>query len=317
MDRRAIASTSRGLSLVEVVVLLAVITLTALLILVGLSQAREHARLTGCAKNLAQIGRALLIYDQVHSHLPEIGTLGAPGARNDRAAPGPLKTLLETLELPDLTELHDARNPPPRRPGQVPGEVRVPGLLCASDPNALASGFSAPISYRAVTGDRPEGDNGGFAIGGTRSLAAIEKADGSAYTAAFSERLLGDAKPGHPALENYQVVPGVVTGGGCPTSPGPAAWRGDAGSTWTTCDYQSTLYNHSLPPNGRPACVAADGQTAYMGASSGHIRGVNLLLLDGSVTLVRPTIYPKIWREYARIEAPERVGSDPNMPPSR
>ena len=44
-----------------------------------------------------------------------------------------------------------------------------------------------------------------------------------------------------------------------------------------------------------------------MGASSGHVRGVNMLLLDGSVTVVRPTIDPKVWKEFARINPPERT----------
>jgi hypothetical protein len=42
-----------------------------------------------------------------------------------------------------------------------------------------------------------------------------------------------------------------------------------------------------------------------MGASSGHVEGVNLLLLDGRVMVVRPSIDLKIWREYARIGTPE------------
>ena len=38
-----------------------------------------------------------------------------------------------------------------------------------------------------------------------------------------------------------------------------------------------------------------------MGASSGHVRGVNLLRLDGSVTLTVPSIAPKVWRDLAAI----------------
>jgi prepilin-type processing-associated H-X9-DG protein len=78
-------------------------------------------------------------------------------------------------------------------------------------------------------------------------------------------------------------------------------WRGDAGSSWRTCDYATTLYNHALPPDGQPSCIERDGQAAFMGASSGHTRGVNMLLLDGSVTLVVPTVDPKVWREFAAI----------------
>ena len=75
-----------------------------------------------------------------------------------------------------------------------------------------------------------------------------------------------------------------------------ARWHGDAGSSWVVADYRSTLYNHALLPNAPLSCVAADGQTAFMGASSGHVRGVNLLMLDGSVKLVLPTIDRRVWK---------------------
>ena len=38
-----------------------------------------------------------------------------------------------------------------------------------------------------------------------------------------------------------------------------------------------------------------------MSASSGHVQGVNLLLLDGRVMVVRPSIDRKIWKELAKI----------------
>jgi hypothetical protein len=294
-----------GLNLIEVVVLLVLISVTALLLVMGVSQAREQARLVGCRKNLGQIGVALVLYDQIHSHLPGIGQPGAPGEAAASRAPGPLKVLLETLELPDLTELVDRSSRPQRRPGQVPGEMPVPGFVCGSDPNALAGRFLAPISYRAVTGDDCRGETGAFAPGRTLNLAAIEAGDGLSYTAAFSERLVGDNQPGHPAVHNYRVTAPPLGTTGCPAPSADSSWRGDAGSSWTACDYRSTLYNHALPPNGHPSCLASDGQTAYIGASSGHVRGVNLLLFDGAVTLVRPSIDRRIWQEFARIAPPE------------
>jgi hypothetical protein len=304
-DGRPIQDRRTGLTVVEVVVLLVLISLTALLLLMGLSQAREQARLAGCRKNLGQIGFALALYDQMQNHLPEIRAVAAPVGPSDGSAPGPLKTLLEVLQLPDLTELRNRESLPERRGGPVPGEQPVPGFVCASDPNASQGWFPAPISYRATAGDDPSGDNGAFVPGRSTSLRSIEAADGLSYTAGFSERLLGDNQPGQPAPYNYQVLPPPVPTDGCPRSGEPSAWRGDAGSSWTRSDYRSTLYNHALPPNGHPSCIASDGRTAFMGASSGHVRGVHLLLLDGSATLVRPAIDPKIWKEFAKIRSPE------------
>jgi type II secretory pathway pseudopilin PulG len=294
-------SDRRGITLLEVIVVIGIVVLVFLFLLMFIPRGREQARLTGCQKNLGQIGVALAMYDQIHDQLPGVGIL--PGADNAEgvAAPGPLRTLLEVLQLPDLTELKDPKSPPQPRPGEVPDERAVPGFICSSDPNATAGWFTAPISYRAATGDTPAGDNGLFAIGRVLRLQDVEAADGSSYTAAFSERLVGDHQPYDPAPCNYQVIPGPLSGAGCPATGDTSAWRGDAGSSWSWSDYRHTLYNHSLPLSSRHSCLAIDGQTAFMGASSGHVRGINLLLLDGSVNVVTREIDPKVWKDFAAI----------------
>ena len=299
-----------GLTVADVVVLLVLMGAAVLLLLMGVSRGREQARLVGCRKNLAQIGFALALYDEMNGHLPEVGPPGPPDGGAGRQSPAPLKVLLETLEIPDLTDLRDRTSRPAPRPGQVPGEVPVPGFVCASDPNALSGRFRAPISYRAATGDNLRGDNGAFATGPALSLAAIEARDGLSYTSAFSERLVGDNQPGHSVPINYQVLPSPLPSGGCPRLVDPAVWRGDAGSSWIAAGYQSTLYNHALPPNGQPSCVMTDGRSAYLGASSGHVAGVNLLLLDGSVSTIRPTISPKVWRDYAAITSSPQADAE-------
>jgi hypothetical protein len=290
-----------GLTAADVVVILVIVALTVLVLLMIVPRGREQARLLACQRNLGQIGRALALYDQMHGSLPEIDELAAVDARSASSPRSPLKRILEAFQLPDLTKVDDSKTPPPPRPGEVPGEMPVPGFVCASDPNALALRFTAPISYRAVTGAGPAGNDGAFAPGRVISLPEVEARDGRGYTAGFSERLVGDNQANHAAPFNYRVVSGSLSGSGCPAASDTSDWRGDAGSSWTSANYRSTLFNHALPPGSGPSCVASDGKTAFMGASSGHVRGVNLLLLDGSVTLVRPSIDGKVWREYARI----------------
>jgi hypothetical protein len=294
----------RGITVVEVLALAFVIIVVAFVLLMAVPRAREQARLTGCRRNLGQIGFGLALYDQMHQHLPTVAELAALDTPRLQRAPAPLQVLIESLQLPDLTELNDPRNAPRPRPGEVPGEMPVPGFVCASDPNALAGNFRAPVSYRGATGDSALGENGIFAPGRTIGLKEVEAGDGASYTAAFSERLVGDNRNGHVTLADYAALAGAVSDQGCPADTGREAWRGDSGSSWKWCDYRSTLYNHGLRPNGRPSCLALDGQTAQMGASSGHTRGVHLLLLDGTVTLVRPEINQKIWREFARLNPP-------------
>jgi len=297
-----------ALTLVEVLIVLALMVTVALVLLMAVPRAREQARLAGCRRNLAQIGMALALYDQFQNHLPIAGQLGAvdgPAVHESKTGnAGPLRILLETLVLPDFTELIDAKKAPTPRPDEVPGERVVPGFICQSDPAGLAGRFRGPVSYRAATGDSPDGTDGPFAPGRTLALSAIEAGDGLSYTAGFAERLIGDQENGVVSLAAYQLVPDRVTPPVCRPAIDASVWRGDAGSSWRACDYRSTFYNHALAPNGQPSCIAQDGQTALIGASRGHTRGVNMLLLDGSVTLVVPTINPKVWKEFGSVGSP-------------
>jgi hypothetical protein len=291
---------------VELLVVLVLVALLLLFLLMAVPRGREQARLAGCQKNLAQIGLALGLYDQVHRALPTVEALVPADASGEASPPGPLRVLVDALGLQDLRGL-TPDGPPPPATGPVPGEITVPGFFCASDPEATAGRFRAPISYRGLTGSDERGTDGPFAPGRRIGLAQVEAGDGASYTAGFSERLAGDGSD-HPAARNFAVVPGPLPQGGCSSAfldAKTARWRGDAGASWARADYASTLYNHALRPGGSPSCLAADGGSAFMGASSGHTRGVNLLMLDASVRLVLPTIDRRLWTEFARLPAPE------------
>ncbi len=291
--------------MIEVLVVLAIITTVVLFLLMAIPRGRESARFAGCQSNLFHIGVALATYDQTFGCLPYVGPLAPLNPDAPPAPPSPLRILLESFQLPDLNGMTDPKKPPPPQPGGVPGEMAVPGFVCASDGMAAEAGFRAPISYRAVTGDGPRGNNGPFAPGRKCSLSEVEAASGLGFTAGFSERLLGGSGPGINQVRPYQIVAGPLTEPRCAPAPSSEASRTDAGSSWRSSDYRSTLYNHGLPPNGKPSCIAAEGATAFMGAASGHERGVNVLRLDGSVSLTRFSIDFQIWSRLATIRPAE------------
>jgi len=298
----------RGVSLPEVVVVVAILTLLVLVAMVALPRQRETARTAGCRRNLMQIGVALALYDRSEGTLPAIPALSAtpePGG-------GPLRALLDALALPDLVGLNDPEKPPERRPGQVPGERPVTGFVCPSGTfPASTAAFPAPVSYRATAGDGPTGHNGVFAPGRTSRLSDVAVGDGLAYTAAFSERLPGNGAA-YPGGVNYRRVPGPLGNAGCPPAP-VGAWRGDAGTSWAEASWRSTLYNHALTPNAAPSCVADNGATAFVGASSGHTGGVNVLSFAGSVRTVSPTVAPPVWKALATTRSD--AGSPPQPRP--
>jgi prepilin-type processing-associated H-X9-DG protein len=215
-----------------------------------------------------------------------------------------LRRLLDSLVLPDLTALSNASTPVEPQPGSVPGERPVPGFVCSSDPYLNGPTMhSAPISYRAATGDEPSGANGGFAPGRVLRLADVEDGDGQSFTAAFSERLIGRGQDAVNLASGYAVVDGPILGPDFASSPG-APRRGDAGASWSEASWRSTLYTHAASPYAASSCIARDGRTALMGASSGHVGGVNVLMFDGAVRTVSPTVAPPIWRALATTHSP-------------
>jgi hypothetical protein len=297
-----------GYTAIDLIVVLFLAAGFFLLLLLSIPRAREQARLTACQKNLAQIGLAVAQYDTRFRSLPSVGPL--PPFEQEEASKshgplpaGPLRMMLETLGQGDLLDPAPGATLPTAR-GPVPREIPLRGFICPSDANATARVLKAPSSYRACTGSDHLGQDGAFAPSRTISLAAVEQTDGTSFTAAFSERLTGSGEDGIQAIWAYASAPGPLPSGGCSLvwlEDRHARFHGDAGSSWFLADYPSTLYNHSLAPSAPLSCMAMDGQAAYMGASSGHTRGTNLLLLDGSVKLIVPTVDIKVWKELARI----------------
>jgi len=277
-----------GRGLVEVIVVVGVVGFLLLWVMMALPRWRETSRMAGCQRNLMQVGVAIQLYHQASLHYPTVPTLGGP------AGASPVKAMLDTLVLPDFRELNDAGQKP-KASRAAPGGVRVPGLVCPSDPWAMAGASPSSISYRANTGDTTSGEHGPFQPGRVITSGAIEAADGLSFTAAFAERLVGDGREGRPGPMNYALSTGPVGESGCPDAP-PVRWRGDAGSSWPEAGWRSTLYNHALVPNAPLSCLAEDGRTAAIGASTPHPGRVNVLMMDGSLRGVTPTMSPKLWR---------------------
>ncbi len=289
----------RGLGAVEVIIIIAIVGFFLLWFLTALPRWRETARMAGCQKNMMQIGVALQLYHQASRHFPSVPPPG--GATGD----SPVAALLRSLSLPDFLDLRDPGQPArPGRPAQA--GLRVPGLACPSDPPAMAGPFRSSISYRADAGTTVDGRFGPFSPGRTFTNAQIEAGHGLGYTSAFAERLVGTGDRGRPSVANYAVGPGPVAASGCPDAA-PDRWRGDAGSDWGDPGWRSALFNHVLRPGAAGSCLADDGRTASMGVSSAHPGRINVLLMDGSLRGVTPTMDPKVWDALGTVDPPVKA----------
>ncbi|OJW22582.1 MAG: hypothetical protein BGO49_00950 [Planctomycetales bacterium 71-10] len=294
-----------GLSPADVVVALAVAFVVILFVLMALPRTRETARLASCRRNLAQIGQAVLSYQATTGGLPFVGPLIPVDRPIDEAPPSPHRAMLDGLGAADFLGIDVLKKDARSSHATVPVGGVVPGFLCPSDAAAFGR-FGAPTSYRACVGSDFAGTDGPFAPGRAMDLHEIERRDGAAFTAAFAERLLGDGRD-EPSWLNYGLV------GSMAEAPPPDAWRGDAGSTWLPADLRYTLYAHAETPNIVAPRVARDGRSSSMGATSAHVGGVNVLMLDGSARLVAPTIDADVWRAMGSI-GPE-LAADPTPTP--
>ena len=328
-----------GFTVVELLVVCAVVGLLAALILPAVQASREAARATACRNNLKQFGLAL------HNHQAARGYL--PGAVRDRPGDGsgvtyeysPQARLLPHLGAGALAEAVDVQVPRVNREGPPFSEwddVTVPAFLCPSDGGPTAGA----VSYRINTGGsiffehrwRDEwtppgwpsaGQFGPFA--GFRGKCDAAVRDGLSQTAAMSEKLRGDGpggfdrragvwltgryniEPRYPGNEEFLEI--------CAAAPAaPSKSFAYAGRSWVQPGFFHTWYNHAAGPNapmpdcdvhGYPFPVSLGG--VYRAASA-HPGGVNLLLLDGAVRFVNDDIDLDTWKALATRAGGDVVG---------
>jgi prepilin-type N-terminal cleavage/methylation domain-containing protein/prepilin-type processing-associated H-X9-DG protein len=321
----------QGVTLVELLVVVAIIGLLAGLLLPAVQQARESARRTHCTNNLRQISLATANHESARGRYP-IGSESREWAERPdfphqffrwsvlaHLAPFyELETLLRGLDLsvPLYVGLTADAIAPQNKPIV---KLTVPLFLCPSDAGRAVSDSFGPTNYAGCTGSGAGGGtpfetDGLFGINSrTRPRDIV---DGLSRTVAYSESLLG---AGQRATTNRAGID-VQTGYGfiftAPLDEGPCSrpfyynFTDLRGFSWANGEYRTTLYNHARVPNSAVLdCLAAlmstpDLARMYAGygwraARSRHPGGVNVVMADGSGQFVSDTVDPAVWKALA------------------
>jgi prepilin-type processing-associated H-X9-DG protein/prepilin-type N-terminal cleavage/methylation domain-containing protein len=287
-------------TMVELLIVIAIITILISLLLPAIQSAREQARRAQCANNLMQLGIALANYASTHSVLP-------PGVVNDQ---GPILNLPSGYHhgwviqiLPfmgqnnvyrhfNITEgVYEPSN-------ETAAYVKISTLLCPSD------GWSGPISYAGCHHDVDApiaADNHGVLYLNSR-VRPDDIPDGAAYTI-----LLGEFRQAGPSLGWASGTRATLRNTGIPINEGDPRFPTAGG--WSTVQpalSREELYNVVKS-------LAADEMwpvTLPGGFSSHHPGGSNFLFCDGSVRLLKASIDRRIYQLLGNRDDGEALSAD-------
>ena len=287
----------RGLTLIEMLVVISVIGLVIAITLPAVMQAMEAARRVRCASNLKMIGLAIHQHDESRGAFP--GGYGRPFDASFLVQILPYveqTALYDAINMTDLNEFSLLTNA-----NATASIVRVSTWLCPSDATRTIEVSSAAPNYAGNSGkDSLKGE--GVFVG--TGVAPRDIVDGLSQTAGVSEWIVGsgDFEHGTRLGSVYQIPGGFgpvdrvefarlcdrIVPDGAELSP----FRGFKGFGWMSGRLGASLYNHSSPPNS-PSCLGHPWNG--IAAGSLHAGGAHVLFLDGRVQFVKQSIDLNTW----------------------
>ena len=319
---------ARGFTLLELLVVIAVVSLLLSLLIPAVFDARRAAARARCAHQSKQVELATQAFEVTFNAFPKYW-------RSPLRYTGPFpqqqhfSVFSQIVPFLDLASLHNqinfqvdlledaaaSQSPTPDLSFHSPANTTVMAttvavLLCPSDPAPTSSPACKGSNYRANYGtSQPLGHGeawyGPFEF--FKPVASRDVTDGLSHTAAFSEKPRGDLdrraydrfvdpllepiNPDPPARYPFEY---------CVHQPiTPPHYRTTTGINWLVGGLSQTCYNHMEVPNGRlPDCLRQGHVPAVARATarSYHGAGANVALADGSVRFVTSSIHDNVWQ---------------------
>ncbi len=316
----------RGTTIIELLIVFAIIGVLASLVAAGVLSAREAARKMQCANHLKQLGIAVHNYHSVHNYLPCSGLLG-------------LRYLSTFLEgQPGNWDVYGT--PDPCMAGSCPeaGDWSRPKVyLCPTDPLVHRTKRSASYVFSSGLwmmsgGGVGVSDGYGAADESANKAAALRDiTDGTSQTACASEQLISPIRTASTPEEYLALLPLTSV----PSDDLRYSWYFSGAFTqpsqldalFAECDLSTfaeihsagypfncrvVSYSHVRTPNTR-SCLASSPATTLIGgsvnpATSRHSGGVNVLLCDGAVRFVSNSVARSVWHAVGTRSGSDAVG---------
>jgi prepilin-type N-terminal cleavage/methylation domain-containing protein/prepilin-type processing-associated H-X9-DG protein len=316
----------RAFTLVELLVVIAVMAILVSLLIPAVQSAREAARLADCKNRLKQIGLALHLYEETNGVFPSgymyHGASASPPPPMSSSHPGKFRTDAPpptvqfqdnapgwswmALILPQMGQvpLHqkidfgmDVSDPAAAAIRgkslamyQCPSDTHVEGQFAVLDELNRPMGEAAPASYAAIFGSfgliNTDPDHGNGMFQRNSRHKVSDVKDGMSNTVAVTERA---------ALLARAPWAGVMTGGTVRTTPGAPVYTSII--ELSPAMALSRMGNRNL---NSPFCEPYD-------FFSGHSGVVNFLFADGHVRSFTPSTDKDVLHSLATIHGDELV----------
>jgi prepilin-type N-terminal cleavage/methylation domain-containing protein/prepilin-type processing-associated H-X9-DG protein len=332
----------RAFTLIELLVVIAIIAILIALLVPAVQKVREAAARTQCANNLKQLGLALHNYESTFKAFPV--SMNAPvgsifGTNNgswsvhgrilsyiEQGNAGVLVNMEAPWDAQLATGVPQTRNPVFRCPSDPNDTVRTNGGAPFVYPHNYGFNFGTWFVYDPTTG---AGGDGMFrpnvAVRPPQVADGLSNTLGAAEVKGFTPYVRNTANPGAAPPTSPAQITGWAAGGQLKLGPslndntGHTEWPDGRvhHSGFTTTFTPNTVVPFTsngiacdIDFNSRQEGNSATAATyAAITARSFHSGGVvNILLMDGSVRNVSPTISLTVWRALGTRQGGETVG---------
>jgi prepilin-type N-terminal cleavage/methylation domain-containing protein/prepilin-type processing-associated H-X9-DG protein len=308
-----------GFTLVEILVVIAIIGILVALLLPAIQASREAARRTQCQNNMKQAALALQNYESAKKAFPPFCELPRTTTFQPFSAQVRLLPYLEEESVASLIDI-DVAVPFTAHPEVA--KLRIATFMCPSEENdrerATPTLIYYPLNYCLNEGtwfiyDPVSNEAGDGAFAPNHSFKASQMSDGLSHTLAISEckayqpNLWDSGKPSALGIKAPDTTSDLAAHFG-----GTFDFNGH--TEWVEGDVHETGFTTTFTPNSVVPYIDAgatysidltsmrDGESttlptyAAVTARSYHPGHVNVAMLDGSVQVIADEIDLAVWR---------------------